>query len=62
MLPGDYIAMKLSGDICTTVSGLSEGMFVGLQNNRIADFLMDYYGFDSSLIADIKPTLQNKGM
>ena len=37
------------------VSGLSEGMFWDFKNNRVADFLMDYYGFDSSLIADIKP-------
>ena len=27
MLPGDYIAMKLTGKIHTTVSGLSEGIF-----------------------------------
>ncbi len=38
MLPGDYIAMKLSGEICTTVSGLSEGMFWDFKNNRVADF------------------------
>ncbi|MCK9159762.1 MAG: FGGY family carbohydrate kinase [Bacteroidaceae bacterium] len=61
MLPGDYIAMKLSGEICTTVSGLSEGMFWDFKNNRPADFLMDYYGFDSSLIADIKPTFAEQG-
>lgn len=61
MLPGDYIAMKLSGDICTTVEGLSEGMFWDFKNNRIADFLMDYYGFDSSLIADVKPTFAEQG-
>ena len=61
MLPGDYIAMKLSGEICTTVSGLSEGMFWDFKNNRIADFLMDYYGFNSSLIADIKPTFAEQG-
>ncbi len=61
MLPGDYIAMRLSGDICTTVSGLSEGMFWDFKNNRIADFLMDYYGFDNSLIAEIKPTFSEQG-
>lgn len=61
MLPGDYIAMKLSGEICTTVSGLSEGMFWDFKNNRVADFLMDYYGFDHSLIADIKPTFSEQG-
>ncbi|MDR2859579.1 MAG: carbohydrate kinase [Mediterranea sp.] len=61
MLPGDYIAMKLSGEICTTVSGLSEGMFWDFKNKQVADFLMDYYGFDSSLIADIKPTFSEQG-
>lgn len=61
MLPGDYIAMKLSGEICTTVSGLSEGMFWDFKNNRVADFLMDFYGFDPALIADIKPTFSEQG-
>ena len=56
MLPGDYIAMRLSGTANTTVSGLSEGMFWDFKNNRVADFLMRYYGFDDSLIADIVPT------
>lgn len=61
MLPGDYIAMKLSGTICTTVSGLSEGMFWDFQKNEVAGFLMDYYGFDRSLIPDIKPTFSEQG-
>ena len=56
MLPGDYIAMRLSGVVNTTVSGLSEGMFWDFKDNRVADFLMDYYGFDHSLISDIVPT------
>lgn len=61
MLPGDYIAMRLSGEICTTVSDLSEGMFWDFQENRVARFLMDYYGFDESLIADIRPTFAEQG-
>lgn len=61
MLPGDYIAMRLTGEICTTVSGLSEGMFWDFKNNSLAGFLMDYYGFDRSLIADIKPTFAEQG-
>ena len=56
MLPGDFIAMRLSGVANTTVSGLSEGMFWDFKENRVAQFLMDYYGFDSSLIPDIVPT------
>ena len=56
MLPGDYIAMRLSGVANTTVSGLSEGMFWDFKNNEVAGFLMEYFGFDQSLIADIVPT------
>lgn len=56
MLPGDYIAMKLSGTANTTVSGLSEGMFWDFKENQVADFLMQHFGFDKSLIADIVPT------
>ncbi len=56
MLPGDYIAMRLSGTPNTTVSGLSEGMFWDFKNDCIADFLLEYYGFDVSVISDIVPT------
>ena len=61
MLPGDYIAMRLSGTPNTTVSGLSEGMFWDFKENRVADFLMQYYGFDASLISDIVPTFSVQG-
>lgn len=61
MLPGDYIAMKLSGEICTTVSGLSEGMFWDFKENAVSKMLLDYYGIDSSLIPDIKPTFSEQG-
>ncbi|MGM9835778.1 MAG: xylulokinase [Muribaculaceae bacterium] len=61
MLPGDYIAMRLSGDICTTVSGLSEGIMWDFKENRPAQFLLDFYGIDSSLIADVKPTFAVQG-
>ena len=61
MLPGDYIAMRMTGEVCTTVSGLSEGMFWDFKNNRVADFLMEYYGFDKSLIPDIRPTFSEHG-
>ncbi len=56
MLPGDYLAMRLSGVVNTTVSGLSEGMFWDFKENSVASFLLDFYGFDASLIADIVPT------
>ena len=56
MLPGDYIAMRLSGTPNTTVSGLSEGMFWDFKENKVAKFLLDYYGFEESMLCDIVPT------
>ncbi len=61
MLPGDYIAMRLSGDAHMTVSGLSEGMFWDFKEGRLADFLMDYYGLDPSVIPEIVPTFADQG-
>jgi xylulokinase len=60
MLPGDYLAMRLSGTVNTTVSGLSEGMFWDFKENSIAKFLLDYYGIPESLIPDIKPTFSEQ--
>ena len=60
MLPGDYIAMRLSGTINTTVSGLSEGMFWDFKESQVAQFLLDYYGFDQSVIPDIVPTFSKQ--
>ena len=56
MLPGDYIAMKLSGEINTTISGLSEGMMWDFKEKRPAKFLFDYFGFSEDVIASIVPT------
>ena len=56
MLPGDYLAMRLSGTVNTTISGLSEGMFWDFREKKVADFLMGYFGFDQSLVPDIVPT------
>ncbi len=56
MLPGDYIALRLSGIANTTISGLSEGMMWDFKEKRPAQFLLDYYGIDKQLLSDIVPT------
>lgn len=56
MLPGDYIAMKLSGEINTTISGLSEGMMWDFKEKRPAKFLFEYFGFSEDVIVPIVPT------
>ena len=62
MLPGDYIAMKLSGEIKTTASGLSEGILWNFKENAVADMMMDYYGFEKSFIPEIVPTFSVQGV
>ena len=61
MLPGDYIAMKLSDEIHTTISGLSEGVFWNFNEKNLAEQLMNYYGFDKNLIPEIVPTFGLQG-
>ncbi|MEO0585714.1 MAG: FGGY family carbohydrate kinase, partial [Bacteroidota bacterium] len=61
MLPGDYIAYKLTGEIHTTISGLSEGMFWDFQSNQTADWLMEYFGFEPEVIPPILPTFSLQG-
>ena len=56
MLPGDYIAMKLSGEIQTTVSGLSEGIMWDFKTNNLSDSLFENYGFSKDIIPEIVPT------
>jgi xylulokinase len=55
MLPGDYITLKLSGEVVTTDSSLSEGIFWDYKSKSVSEKLLSYYGFDKSLIPEIKP-------
>ena len=61
MLPGDWLAMKLTGEACTTASGLSEGMLWDFQDEAPAEFLMDHWGFDANLLPKIVPTFGSQG-
>lgn len=61
MLPGDYIAMRLTGEICTNPEGLSEYMLWDFKENAPARFLMDYYGYDMGILPDVKPTFSEQG-
>ena len=56
MLPGDYIAYRFSNKINTTISGLSEGIFWDFKKDTIADFLLENYGIDKTLIPEIVDT------
>lgn len=61
MLPGDYIAMRMTGEACTTVSGLSEGILWDFKNKKNASHLEKYYGFTDAVISKIVPTFGEQG-
>ena len=62
MLPGDYVAMRLTDRICTTVSGLSEMMLWDFKEGKVADFLLEYFGYDADIIPEIVPTFSVQGL
>lgn len=61
MLPGDYIALRLTGETLTTPSGLSEGIFWDFKKDAAADFLLENLGFDNKLLPAVVPTFSLQG-
>src|SRR5690606_25185146 len=61
MLPGDFIAMRLSGEICTSETGLSEGIFWDFQKNGLSDKVLGNYQISKSWIPDVVPSYSIQG-
>ncbi len=62
MLPGDYVAMRLTGEVRTTVPGLSEGIFWDFKENGLSQPLLDYFGIPAEMIPDTVPTFGEQGL
>src|SRR5512133_99316 len=56
MLPGDYVALRLTGELSTSYTGLSEGIFWDFSTNGICSELMEYYGFKKDILPDAFPS------
>ena len=61
MLPGDFIAMKLTGKITTTSSALSEGIFWDFKNDSISKEVMQNFEFENSLMPEVKNLFSSHG-
>lgn len=61
MLPGDFIAMKLTGRATTSIQALSEGIFWDFRENRLSEELLNYFGFSRSVIPEIQPAFSEHG-
>jgi xylulokinase len=62
MLPGDYIAYKLTGRKQTTVTGLTEGIMWDFSKETPATKLFEYYGFPESLIPELVPVFSEQAL
>jgi xylulokinase len=61
LLPGDYIALRMTGEAVTTVSGLSEGIFWDYKENGIAHSLLDFFNIDKELLAPLVSSFGEQG-
>lgn len=61
MLPGDFIGMKLTGEVCTTKSGLSEGIFWDYSEKGVARSLLDHYGISADLLPKAYDSFDDHG-
>jgi len=61
MLPGDYIAMMLTGKVKTTISGLSEGILWDFQDDQLSQSILSTYGFNADIFPDHCPTISLQG-
>ncbi|MES2005809.1 MAG: FGGY family carbohydrate kinase [Bacteroidota bacterium] len=62
LLPGDFIAMKLSGQSSTTISALSEGIFWDFAKHELSKDVFAQYGFDTAIIPPIKKVFEPHGL
>ncbi len=61
MLPGDFIAMKMTGEIRTTASGLSEGIFWHFKRRELSQLILDAFAISESTIPELVETFGNQG-
>lgn len=62
LLPGDYIAMKLTGEVTTTIQGLSEAILWDFKENKVADFVLKEFGICCSLVPELVPSFGQQGV
>ncbi len=61
MLPGDYIAYRMTGEICSTATGLSEGIFWDFKANGLAQKLLEYYEIPETMLPQVRGVFEQQG-
>jgi xylulokinase len=61
MLPGDYVAMRMTGEVMTSFTGLSEGIFWDFATNKLSNEIMNFFGFSPEIIPEQKASFSVQG-
>lgn len=61
MLPGDFVGLRLTGEVTTSVSALSEGVFWDFKGNKLSEDIINYFKFDTALFPEIRPVFSEHG-
>jgi len=61
LLPGDYIAMRLTGEPATTLTGLSEGIWWDYARQQVSEELLRHYEIDKQLLPPLVPVFGEQG-
>ncbi|HVU58761.1 MAG TPA: FGGY family carbohydrate kinase [Puia sp.] len=61
MLPGDYIGLRMTGEVTTSIPALSEGIFWDFKKDELSEDVFQYFGFDKGSIPTIRPVFSSHG-
>jgi len=61
MLPGDWVAYRMTGERSTTQTGLSEGILWDFASGGRADMVLDWYGIPHGLVPAAQPSFSTQG-
>lgn len=62
LLPGDFIALRLTGRATTTPSALSEGVFWDFRRSNVSEEILSVFGYDRSIIPDLHEVFSGHGV
>jgi xylulokinase len=62
LLPGDFLALRLTGEATTSISALSEGIFWDFARHELSDDVFRFFGFDPGLIPPVQPVFAPHGL
>jgi xylulokinase len=61
LLPGDWVAMRMTGEAVTSTQGLSEAILWDFRDDTRADLVLDWYGIPHDMVPASNPSFSIQG-